>query len=156
MKKKIRAYAIGALVTVLALGAYEAIRHVYKSAPPSQEAQVHQIQNFKVDPSWILEGKPDFKATEFFHSSDGKTVSGIFECEPSKFEWHYRYDEAVYIIDGVVDVDYMGKQFTLQAGQSAFFRAGTRATWTVRQHIRKTWTLYDPGKPARGLAQFLE
>lgn len=156
MNKKLRAYLIGAALAVTATLAFEAVRHVYKSEPASQEAQAHQIRSFPVDPSWVLEGKPDFKATEFFHSSDGKTVSGIFECEPSKFEWHYRFDEAVYILDGEVDISYLGKQFTLRAGESAFFRAGTLATWTVKKHIRKTWTMYDPGKPARGLAQILD
>jgi uncharacterized cupin superfamily protein len=156
MKTTLKASMIGAALSLFALGAYEAIRHVQNSPEASKEAKTHQIQVFEVDPSWVLEGNPNFRATEFFKSSDGKTSSGIFECDAGKFEWHYQLDEAVYVLEGSVNIDYQGKQFTLKAGESAFFRAGTTAVWQVPQHIKKTWTLYDAGKPARGLARLFE
>ena len=156
MKRTLKASIAGVALTLFGLGTYEAIRHVKNSPRASQEARAHQVQAFEVDPSWIREGKPSFRATEFFKSSDGKTSSGIFECDAGKFEWHYQFDEAVYILEGSVNIDYQGKQFTLKAGESAFFRAGTSAQWDVPQHIKKTWTLYDAGKHARGLARFFE
>jgi len=156
MKTTLKAAVAGAIITLLGIATYEAVLHVSKTPPASSAAHSPAIQPFAVDPKWVLEGQPNFRATEFFKSSDGKTSSGIFECDASRFEWHYQFDEAVYILEGDVDIDYLGKRFTLQAGDSAFFRAGTVAVWQVRRHVKKTWTIYDAGKPARGLAKVLQ
>ena len=153
MKKTLISCAAGALLALLVVATYQTAQHISNIAPASTETATPVLKPLAVDPSWVKQGTPNFRATEFFKSSDGKTSSGIFECDASTFEWRYQLDEAVYILDGSVELDYQGKRFTLKAGDSAFFRAGTTAIWHVPSHIRKTWTLYDAGKVARTFAK---
>jgi len=156
MKTRIKAAIAGSIITLTGFVAYEAIRHVSKMPAPSAEAVKLHLKPFYVDPAWIKSGTPNFRANEFFKSSDGTISSGIFECDASTFEWHYQFDEAVYILDGSVNLTYQGKEFTVNPGETVLFRAGTVATWNVPDHVRKSWTIYDAGKPARGLAKILQ
>ena len=156
MRANMRAAITGSIVSIVGFVSYEALRHTYQMPAPSTESVKLHLKPFFVDASWIKTGTPNFRANEFFKSSDGKTSSGIFECDASTFEWHYQFDEAVYILEGSVDLSYQGRQFTLNAGDTALFRAGTIAIWHVPVHIRKSWTIYDAGKSARGLAKILQ
>ncbi|MEB0139148.1 MULTISPECIES: cupin domain-containing protein [unclassified Undibacterium] len=159
MKNKILALACGvalSLAGVTALIAYQAGRHVAATPAASQAAAPLSLLPFAVNPNWVLAGTPNFRAAEFFQSSDGKTRSGIFECDAAKFEWHYQFDEAIYILDGSVEIDYLGHHFHLKAGDSALFRAGTTAIWEVPTHLKKSWTIHDAGAPARSLARLMQ
>ncbi|MFZ6849611.1 cupin domain-containing protein [Undibacterium sp. RuRC25W] len=155
-KATIKATIAGGIASVILFLSYKAALHTYHMPAASTEATQLHLKPFNVNPAWIKSGTPNFRADEFFKSGDGQTSSGIFECDAATFEWHYQFDEAVYILDGSVTLDYQGKQFTLHAGESALFRAGTTAVWHVPDHIRKSWTIYDAGKPARGLAKLLQ
>ncbi|MFZ6874667.1 cupin domain-containing protein [Undibacterium sp. Di27W] len=156
MKKSLTIGLAATLLTLLGVTSYQAIAYVTQVQPASTAALHSPVKPFEVDPSWIKEGTPNFRATEFFKSHDGKTSSGIFECDgPSTFEWQYQFDETIYVLDGGVDIEYQGKKFSLKPGETALFRAGTTALWHVPKGIRKAWTLHDAGKPARGLASIL-
>jgi uncharacterized cupin superfamily protein len=73
--------------------------------------------------------------------------SGIWECTgPGQFRWEYSVDEAIYILEGSADIEYLGNRFTLSAGDSTKFIAGTSANWTVPNRIKKTFRIYDPGR----------
>lgn len=152
MKRILFSGIAGAVIALAATQVFSIFEHRNNIAAPSTAAGHPQLKPLDVNPAWAIDGKPNFRATEFFKSSDGKTSSGIFECDASSFEWHYSHDEAIYILEGGVELEYLGKKFNLQAGDSAFFRAGTVARWKVPQHVRKTWTLYDAGKLARKFA----
>ncbi|MDE2430212.1 MAG: DUF861 domain-containing protein [Burkholderiales bacterium] len=154
MKKSIKSGLIGAVLTLTAVFAYQATGHVL-NVQDASEAPVHMpVQAFEVDPSWVKEGKPHFRAVEFYQSTDKHSSSGIFECDgPSTFEWHYQLDEAIYVLEGGVEIDYQGKHLSVKPGETVFFRAGTTATWHVPVHIKKAWTLYDPGRVARWMAK---
>ena len=156
MKRTIKAAILGGIASIFLFKAYEAICHTYQTPAPSTEATQLHLKTLSVDPTWIKSGTPNFRANEFFKSADGKTSSGIFECDASTFEWHYFVDEAVYILEGSVTLEYQGNEFTLKEGETALFRAGTSAIWHVPSHLRKSWTMYDAGKPARGLAKILQ
>ncbi len=156
MKKSLTIGVAAVLVTLLGVTSYQAIAYVTQVPAASSTAVSMPVQPFEVDPSWIKEGRPNFRASEFFKSHDGKTSAGIFECDgPSTFEWHYQFDETIYVLDGGVDIEYQDKKFSLKPGDTAVFRAGTNAVWHVPKGIRKSWTLHDAGKPARGLAKLL-
>ncbi|MES2040957.1 MAG: cupin domain-containing protein [Pseudomonadota bacterium] len=157
MKKSLTIGVATALLTLLGVTSYQAIAYVTQAQPASATAVNLPVRPFEVDPSWIKEGKPNFRAAEFFKSHDGDTSSGIFECDgPSTFEWHYQLDESIYVLEGGVDIEYEGKKFSLKPGDTVLFRAGTTALWHVPKGIRKSWTLHDAGKPARGLASLLK
>jgi len=96
-----------------------------------------------VNPSWIVSGTPKFHITGYGEAPDKSAGSGIWECVgPGKFVWKYGVDETIYILEGSVDIEYLGEKFTLHAGDSTHFTQGTDATWTVRDRVKKTFTVY--------------
>jgi uncharacterized cupin superfamily protein len=103
-----------------------------------------------LDASWVISGSPKFRVNIFGQSSDKSAISGIWECTgPAQFEWHYGVDESIYILEGTVDIEYLGKKFTLRAGDSTHFAAGTKAKWTVSDRVKKTFAIYQVGRFTR-------
>jgi uncharacterized protein len=104
----------------------------------------HALEPIWVDPSWVLSGSPKIGMTVFSDAQHLGSFSGIWQATgPAKFIWKYGVDESIYIIDGSVDIEYMGNKFTLRPGDSTFFAAGTEAIWTVPDHVRKTFRIYE-------------
>ena len=100
--------------------------------------------------AWVISGSPVFRSNTFGGSPDGSTTTGIWECTgPTQFVWHYGTDETIYILEGSAEIEYLGKKFSVSAGDSTHFAAGTTANWVVRDRIKKTWTLYEPGRLTR-------
>jgi uncharacterized cupin superfamily protein len=109
-----------------------------------------------IPPDWILSGSPTFRSNTFGRSHDQSTSSGIWECiGPTEFVWHYGTDETISILEGSAEIDYLGKKYSINAGDTTHFAAGTTARWTVRERIKKTWVLYDPGRLTRLLRRLL-
>lgn len=154
MNKSFKYGIAGIFAGVIGVAIYGAVAYVTHVAPATSSTVSMPIQAFAVDPIWVKSGKPNFKAVEFSAATDGSSSSGIFEAEgPSTFEWHYQLDESIYVLSGGVEIDYLGQHFTLKEGDTAFFRAGTVALWHVPVGIKKTWTLYNPGRLARWLGR---
>ncbi len=117
----------------------------------------HELEPRTIDPSWIHSGSPIFHAAVFERSASWSSTSGIWECiGPASFEWHYGVDETIYILEGSADIEYMGKKFTLRAGDSTDFVAGTTAVWTVDDHVRKTFRIHQPGRVIRAVRAVLD
>ncbi len=135
----------GAALTVAALAAYESVQYLVVSPPLSTRAVEKPLGEFNVDPRWILAGAPVFKGTELARSPDGSSVSGLWACEgPTTFEWHFGGDETVHLLEGRVDVEYMGRKFSIAPGGTATFHAGTKAIWHVPTRVKKAYTLHQP------------
>ena len=135
----------GAAAAIAALGAYESVRYLMRSAPLSTRAVDRPLGEFDVDPRWILTGDPVFKGTELARSPDGSSISGLWACEgPTTFEWHFGSDETVHLLEGRVDVEYMGRKFSIVPGGTATFHAGTKAIWHVPTRAKKAYTLHQP------------
>lgn len=152
MKKNI-IVALGGALTALALAAaWDGVVYLRHAAPAS-EASVHRpLTSFKVNPDWVLEGTPNFRATEISKSPDGRSTTGLWACDgPSTFEWQFGVDETVHLLEGLVEVKYQGREFTLKPGDTATFLAGTRAVWHVPQYARKAFSLHEPGRLVRTL-----
>ena len=95
----------------------------------------------------MLSGTPNVRATMYAVSPDQRTQTGIWECDgPSRFEWRFSVDETVHVLEGRVEIDYQGRHFVLQPGDTAHFQAGTRAVWMVPQHLKKSFTLFRPDR----------
>lgn len=150
MKKMIVAALGGALLTLGGLGLVDAVLYL-KRAEPASEVAVHRpLTEFQVNPEWVIDGKPNFRASEVRRSHDGRAVTGLWACDgPSTFEWRFWIDETVHLIEGQVEVSYQGRQFTLKPGDTATFLAGTRSVWHVPQYARKTFSLHEPGRLVR-------
>ena len=133
-----------ALVALIASSLYRAVRYVRHAPALSAEPLPRALGAFEISPSWIKAGAPIFKGSELSRSPDGKTSTGLWSCDgPGIFEWQYGCDETVCLIEGQVHIEYMARRFTLNAGDSAVFHAGTRALWHVPQYARKVYTLHE-------------
>ena len=91
-----------------------------------------------INPAWILEGQPIARNAVLSRSQDTTACTIMWDCTAGKFHWHYNIDETVHIIEGAVIVssqDTPPKR--LEAGDVAFFPAGTMAHWHVESYVRK-------------------
>lgn len=146
IKRTLVGALVGACLTVSAVATVDSIRYHRGAPPPSENASERPLGVFQVDPAWILSGKPVFRGAETVRSPDGKTVSGLWSCDgPTSFVWHFSHDETVHLLEGQVVVEYRGRRFTINPGDTATFHAGTQAVWHVPQHATKAYTLHQPG-----------
>lgn len=149
-KKTVAVFVAGTLAGLMAAAAFEAYQHIDRMPDPSQASLAMPLQRYEAPEAQVLSGEPRFRGTAYATSADAKTVSGIWAADgPSSFDWTYAGDEAVYIQDGQAEVSYQGRKFALRPGDSAFFHAGTVATWTVPQHVRKSWTVHGTNRLVR-------
>jgi uncharacterized protein len=140
---------IGAAIAVAAISATTASNHAKRLGTPSGAAVAMPLKPIEVDKSWVKAGTPNFRMATY--ASGLGNITGIWACDASTFEWHFGSDELVYITDGSVDIDYLGKKFTLKVGDTALFLAGTKAVWHTPNGLRKSFTLYQPNAITRWL-----
>jgi uncharacterized protein len=91
-----------------------------------------------IEPSWIIEGKPDAQWCVLSQSADGLATTMVWECSAGKFNWHYDFDETVLILEGsiVLESDTMpSKRYA--AGDVIFFKDGAHARWHIEDRVRK-------------------
>lgn len=123
--------------------------------PVSSRAQQLTMEPKQVDPSWIKSGAPIFLAGEYAESPDKRASSGIWSCEgPATFEWQFGSDETVLVLEGRVEIDYLGEKFVLEPGCTALFYAGTGAVWHVPKYVRKTYMIHYPNYIVRWARHF--
>lgn len=111
---------------------------------------------FEIPASWITSGSPVFRSNVFGASHDKSTSSGLWECTgPCEFTWQYGKDESIYILEGFAQVEYLGREFTLSPGDCTHFAAGTVSKWSVPDRVKKSYTLYEPGRFVRKMRRLL-
>lgn len=89
-------------------------------------------------PAWILDGEPAARNRLLFSSADGSACTLAWDCTAGRFNWFYDVDETVFVVEGSVLIrDHKGGRRQLQAGDSAYFPAGSHAEWTVETYVRK-------------------
>jgi uncharacterized cupin superfamily protein len=91
-----------------------------------------------IEPSWIIEGKPDAQWCVLSQSADGLATTMVWECSAGKFNWYYDFDETVLILEGsiVLESDTMpAKRYA--AGDVIFFKDGAHARWHIEDRVRK-------------------
>ena len=148
--EKLLTLSLAANLAFAAALVYELGDDAMHAPPPSAEALRKSMQPMTVDPSWIKAGNPVFKAAETSAVGVANVVTGLWSCDgPGVFEWTYGVDETVHLLEGAVEIEYLGKKLVLRPGDTAFFRAGTKALWTVRERAYKSFILHDPGRLAR-------
>ena len=62
---------------------------------------------------------------------------GIWEKEPSEFDWAYTNEEHCYIIEGRAEVKSDEGTMTIEKGDYVVFPVGMKCRWKVTQAIRK-------------------
>src|SRR5207302_2903600 len=78
-----------------------------------------------IEPSWIIEGKPDAQWCVLSQSADGLASTMVWECSEGRFNWYYDFDETVLILEGsiVLESDTMPATRYV-AGDVIFFKDG--------------------------------
>jgi hypothetical protein len=91
-----------------------------------------------IEPSWIIEGKPDATWNVLSQSADGLASTMVWHCTPGKFNWYYDFDETVLILEGgiVLESDTMPPT-RYGPGDVIFFKDGAHARWHIESHVKK-------------------
>jgi uncharacterized protein len=91
-----------------------------------------------IEPSWIIEGKPDARSFVLSKSADGTASTIVWECSEGKFNWYYDFDETILILEGsiVLESDTMPPT-RYGPGDTIFFKDGAHARWHVEGRVRK-------------------
>lgn len=146
----VASFVAGLAVAWAAAHAVAAWRYVGHLPQASTAAEARPLQTHAPASATVTSGAPRFEAVSYASTHDGSVESGVFAAHgPSTFTWHYGVDEAVYIHEGEVTLDYQGRRFTARPGDTVFFHAGTDAAWTVPNYVRKSWTIYQPSLAVR-------
>jgi uncharacterized protein len=91
-----------------------------------------------INPSWIIDSNPVATAAVLSRSADGTASTIVWECTEGKFNWHYDFDETIYILEGSVIIESDTFKVTrFGPGDVVFFKKGACARWHVNGHVRK-------------------
>jgi uncharacterized cupin superfamily protein len=91
-----------------------------------------------VEPSWIIEGKPEARSRVLSTSACGTAKTVVWSCTEGKFNWYYDLDETVVIIEGSIVLESDGmppKRFGV--GDVIVFRHGAHVKWHVEGYVKK-------------------
>jgi uncharacterized cupin superfamily protein len=91
-----------------------------------------------IEPSWIIEGKPDATWCVLSQSADGLASTMVWHCTAGKFNWYYDFDETILILEGgiVLESDTMPPT-RYGPGDVIFFKDGAHARWRIESHVKK-------------------
>ena len=109
-------------------------------------ANTEQLPEMPIEPSWITEGDPVARGTILTQSADKRVSSGLWSCQPGKFEWTFSWDEFIHVLEGDVEIREAGtdNSVTLRAGDMAHFPLGMKTHWHVKQAVRKFFVVRTP------------
>lgn len=98
-----------------------------------------------INSDWIIRGTPLARIGEHSTSTDQASSTAVWDCTAGEFRWYFNWDETVVIQEGEVHVtDADGEVRLLRAGDIAYFRGGTWATWRIDNYVRKIAFLRKP------------
>jgi len=66
---------------------------------------------------------------------------GIWEREPSEFDWAYTNEEHCYIIEGRATVKTGNETVEINQGDYVIFPAGLKCRWKITESIKKYYDL---------------
>jgi uncharacterized cupin superfamily protein len=91
-----------------------------------------------IEPSWIIEGKPDAQWCVLSKSADGLASTMVWHCTEGKFNWYYDFDETILILEGSIVLENDAMPPTRYGpGDVVFFKDGANARWHVEGHVKK-------------------
>lgn len=99
---------------------------------PNDQGVVHDEHDFPV--RWLRERSPGYE--------DMPLAAGLLLMKPCVLDFTFVGDETILLVSGAIDVvDDEDHVAELRAGDMAYFAAGTRTTWTVRQESVELFTI---------------
>ena len=91
-----------------------------------------------IEPSRIIEGKPDATWCVLSQSADGLASTMVWHCTAGKFNWYYDFDETILILEGGIVLESEGMSPTRYGpGDVIFFKDGAHARWHIESHVKK-------------------
>lgn len=103
------------------------------------------LRDAPIEPQWILSGSPVARIAEHSKSDDDAAITAVWDCTAGTFRWYFGWDETVMILEGEVHVTAEdGSERTLKAGDIAYFKGRTWATWSVETYVRKVAFVRKP------------
>jgi uncharacterized cupin superfamily protein len=103
-----------------------------------------RLESSPINSTWIVSGEPCARSAELSRSRDGSAVTMVWDCTAGEFDWKYRCDETVHILEGEAIVDDGSRTHTIQAGDVLIFRAGSNWRWRVPLYVKKVAFLRTP------------
>jgi uncharacterized protein len=150
-------FLAGLFAGALGVHLYPAIGYWRDLPAPSATATPLPMSKQSISPDSIRSGEPKVRGVQFSRTTGGTAFGGVWECEgPAVIDFTFWSDERLYVLEGSVEVDYLGNRFTLVPGDTALFRAGTKATWDIQGKLKKAWVAHDPGRSARSLSRMFK
>jgi len=91
-----------------------------------------------IEPSWIIEGRPDATWCVLSRSADGLASTMVWHCTEGKFNWYYDFDETILILEGAIVLESDTMPPTRYGpGDVIFFKDGAHARWHVEGFVKK-------------------
>jgi uncharacterized cupin superfamily protein len=92
----------------------------------------------------VVSGDPQASAVVLWRNEEGTLFNGVWHCTPGSFYLDHA-DETVAFIEGHATVTPEGGEpVEIKAGDTAFFKDGTRVLWEVHETVRKAFHNHDP------------
>jgi len=109
-------------------------------------APAGELPDMAIDTALIREGQPIARGAILTQSEDKKISSGLWTCEPGKFEWTFAWDEFIHVLEGEVEITEDGTDHlvALGPGDMAHFPIGMKTHWHVKQRVKKFFVLRTP------------
>ncbi len=93
----------------------------------------------------VLEGKPTHAGRFDLGGFGMRTMAGVWECTPGKFQYTYPGDEICTLLAGKLRVtDENGKVHNYKAGDIFYTRKSEVAVWEILETVRKVFFIHDP------------
>lgn len=103
-----------------------------------------------IEPSWVRAGEPKAHCSVLTRIDSDTVTSGIWTCEPGEFEWHFSYDEMIYLLEGRVTIRELNgahRVFDVKAGEMVTFPSGAATYWTVQERVKKFFVTRSTAEP---------
>lgn len=102
------------------------------------------IKAIPLPKDWVLEGQPSPTGAVLVRSPDGSQRSGLWQCQPGRFHYHFRTHETAHILEGLAHIqEECGENYTIRAGDVVHFPLGLSTVWTVKEPIKKIFFLVE-------------
>ncbi|MBB4952995.1 putative cupin superfamily protein [Agrobacterium vitis] len=116
-------------------------------APPLVAGHAYGVELLPapINPDWVVAGDPQARLANHSTSADEASSTAVWDCTAGTFRWYFGWDETVVIQEGEVHVTAEdGSERILRAGDIAYFKGGTWATWRIETYVRKIAFLRKP------------
>ncbi len=93
----------------------------------------------------VLAGSPKHEGRFDLGGFGMRTMAGVWQCTPGKFEYTYPGDEICTLLAGKIHVtEQDGTVHTYGAGDTFYTSKGEQVTWVVEETVRKVFFIHDP------------